>query len=156
MEYLPEKLWREHVESFAIPSVDLIIRTEEGILLGKRNNRPAKGYWFVPGSMVRKGERLEEAVHRTAEEELSAEANIVSQLGTYDHIYPDSDIGENISKHYVATGFVVKLENSKLDPDSQHSEIASFEKIPRKTHENTLRYLRDAMRENLIKNIELP
>lgn len=31
-------------------SVDLILRSRANkILLGRRNNRPAQGFWFVPG-----------------------------------------------------------------------------------------------------------
>jgi hypothetical protein len=40
-------------------SIDLIIRNARGeVLLGLRNNEPAKGLFFVPGGIIRKQERL--------------------------------------------------------------------------------------------------
>jgi len=46
----------------ALVSIDLIIRNaRDEVLLGLRSNEPAKGFYFVPGGMIRKGERLGEA-----------------------------------------------------------------------------------------------
>ncbi|HGU2589280.1 TPA: NUDIX domain-containing protein, partial [Escherichia coli] len=43
------------VRSTPLISIDLIVENEFGeILLGKRINRPAQGYWFVPGGRVLK------------------------------------------------------------------------------------------------------
>lgn len=36
-------------------SIDLLVQNAQGeYLLGLRNNRPAQGYWFVPGGRVKK------------------------------------------------------------------------------------------------------
>ena len=46
-------------------SIDLIIRNARGeVLLGLRNNEPAKGFYFVPGGIILKQERLHEAFAR--------------------------------------------------------------------------------------------
>ncbi|HJV21843.1 MAG TPA: NUDIX domain-containing protein, partial [Holophagaceae bacterium] len=43
-------------------SLDLIVRDPGGrVLVGRRRNRPAQGWWFVPGGRVGKGERLDDA-----------------------------------------------------------------------------------------------
>jgi colanic acid biosynthesis protein WcaH len=43
------------VRSTPLISIDLIVENESGeFLLGKRTNRPAQGYWFVPGGRVQK------------------------------------------------------------------------------------------------------
>ena len=43
-------------------AIDLIIRDpQDRILLGLRNNEPAKGYFFVPGGIILKDEPLAEA-----------------------------------------------------------------------------------------------
>jgi len=40
----------EIIEATPLVSIDLVIRNPSNkVLLGKRNNRPAMGYWFVPG-----------------------------------------------------------------------------------------------------------
>ena len=40
-------------------AIDLIVENTRGeFLLGQRTNRPARGYWFVPGGRVQKDESL--------------------------------------------------------------------------------------------------
>jgi len=51
-------------------AIDLIIRNaRDEVLLGLRSNEPAKGFYFVPGGMIRKGERLREAFARVLKDE---------------------------------------------------------------------------------------
>jgi colanic acid biosynthesis protein WcaH len=46
-------------------SIDLIIRDGANrVLLGLRNNEPAKGYFFVPGGIILKDEPLADAFTR--------------------------------------------------------------------------------------------
>ena len=55
------------IDATPLISIDLIIlNSNDEILLGKRNNRPAKGYWFVPGGRIRKNETLKQALSRIA------------------------------------------------------------------------------------------
>jgi colanic acid biosynthesis protein WcaH len=42
--WIPEDDWRTIVANVPIVSVDLLIRTDEGLLFGRRTNEPAKGY----------------------------------------------------------------------------------------------------------------
>lgn len=58
-DLLPKDEWKTIVENMPLVSVDLIVLYDSGILLGKRNNPPAKGEWFVPGGLVKKNETLE-------------------------------------------------------------------------------------------------
>ncbi len=52
---LPLATFKTVINSTPLISVDLVIKNNEGqILLGKRTNRPAKGFWFVPGGWVLK------------------------------------------------------------------------------------------------------
>ena len=49
--------------------IDFIIRNARGeVLLGLRNNEPAQGFYFVPGGIVLKQERLHEAFARILNE----------------------------------------------------------------------------------------
>ena len=53
-------------------SIDLIIRdAADRILLGLRNNEPAKGYFFVPGGIILKDETLADAFTRIMQKEIS-------------------------------------------------------------------------------------
>ena len=56
---LPLDTFKTVIKSTPLISLDLIVKnSEDKILLGKRLNRPAKNYCFVPGSRVLKDESL--------------------------------------------------------------------------------------------------
>ena len=57
---IPDAEWRTIVEHVPIVSVDLIVTHDDGIVLGKRTNEPAKGEWFPPGGRVRKHREFSE------------------------------------------------------------------------------------------------
>ena len=64
-DVLSEEEFGKIVRCVPLISSDLIIRDpERKVLLGLRNHEPAKGYYFVPGGRIRKGELLEEAFLR--------------------------------------------------------------------------------------------
>ena len=66
-----EKKILEIIEATPLVSVDLIIRNPfQKVLLGKRTNRPAKGYWFVPGGRILKNETIYQALKRISEVEV--------------------------------------------------------------------------------------
>jgi colanic acid biosynthesis protein WcaH len=70
-----EKLSKENflklVELGPLISIDLVVNDEQcRILVGERVNQPARGYWFVPGGCILKGETLEVAFRRLTECEL--------------------------------------------------------------------------------------
>lgn len=85
-------------------SLDFIIENEFGeFLVGKRTNRPAQGYWFVPGGRVLKDETLEQAFMRLTEEELGQQFPITHGefLGVWQHFYDDNFSGSSFTTHYV-------------------------------------------------------
>ena len=109
-----------------IVSVDLVISHDEGVLLGRRTNEPAKGYWFVPGGRVYKGETRREAAHRVAREELGVEVEIVESLGAFEHRYDTADVPGVDAKHYLANGYVVEVVDGEVEPDTQHEAVRVF------------------------------
>lgn len=84
---IPPNEWRTIVSNVPLASVDLIIEDNGRILLGRRENKPAKGESFVPGGTVLKNEQLQDAVHGLAREELGVPVTIRQRLGTYEHFY---------------------------------------------------------------------
>ena len=116
------------IDSTPLVSIDFIIENSEGkILLGKRINRPAQGYWFVPGGRIRKNENITDAFERISLIELGTKLSIsyAQLLGAFDHIYDDNYLGkEKINTHYVVLGYKIRLqENLVIEPDGQHSKI---------------------------------
>ncbi|MFM0235980.1 GDP-mannose mannosyl hydrolase [Paraburkholderia sediminicola] len=124
---LPTLMFLNVVDATPLVAIDLIIENEMGgYLLGRRVNKPAQGFWFVPGGRIRKNERLDDAFHRIASEELGradhrrADADL---LGVYEHLYEDNFSGQSgISTHYVVLGYKLRgtIELASL-PDLQHT-----------------------------------
>lgn len=108
-------------------AIDLIVKDERGaVLLGLRKNKPAQGFWFVPGGRIYKDERVSEALARIGREELgiSLSQQGIKFLGVFEHLYEENFAGEpGISTHYVVLGCEV-LKPISLDqlPVSQHEE----------------------------------
>lgn len=145
VDWIPENEWNTIVTYAPIVSVDLVVETPAGIILGRRTNDPARDEWFVPGGRVRKHEHLEAAVHRIAGEELGVDVEIRERLGVYEHFYEASDVPESGGKHYVPIGYVVETDETAFVADDQHGDLRTFEpgELP-ELHEYVADYLRDA------------
>jgi colanic acid biosynthesis protein WcaH len=138
------------VKSAPLVSIDLVIENHEGnILLGWRNNLPAKGYWFVPGGRILKDESFSEAFCRIINSETGVELKPADSgfLGIYEHMYPDENFSGDPSfgTHYVVLAFRVKLGHTPTQlPKDQHAEYwwASIDEILENpnVHINTKNY----------------
>ena len=137
------------IDATPLVSVDLILHNTRGeILLGKRNNKPAQGYWFVPGGRIRKNETIDHAIERIAEKELglNLKRNEMTLLGVYDHIYEDNYLGQaNVNTHYVVLGFQATIENRyEFTADEQHEALRWWSKqailADPHVHQNTKNY----------------
>lgn len=137
------------VDATPMVSIDLIIENQnDDVLLGKRLNRPAMGYWFVPGGRIRKNERLSDAMARISSTELGTEISLhdTRLLGAYEHIYDDNYSGKKgINTHYVVLAYKIPVQNDFIfAPDNQHSEIKWWPKVEllasEDVHENTKAY----------------
>jgi colanic acid biosynthesis protein WcaH len=138
-------------------SIDLVVRNDEGkVLVGRRNNEPARGTWFVPGGRIWKDETLDEAYHRIATVELGPGdwVRIDAQLmGAYTHRYP-TNFAEvpGISTHYVVLAHLLDVDALSDLPVDQHSaylwvDHADLDDPPDGgIHENTAVYLRELAR----------
>ena len=107
-------------------SIDLIVSNSQGeFLLGKRNNAPAKGMWFVPGGRIFKNERLNQALERVILEELGPQETqpAVKFHGVYDHLYEENVFGDpEYGTHFVVLAHKLKLNLSiQALPNEQHS-----------------------------------
>ncbi|WP_432459138.1 GDP-mannose mannosyl hydrolase [Agarivorans sp. QJM3NY_25] len=117
------------IQSTPLVSIDLIVRNASGqILLGKRNNRPAKGYWFVPGGRVLKDEPLDTAFPRLMRQELGLDNATSSFKGVYQHFYDDNFSSDDFTTHYVVLAYEIVVHGSLSGlPDEQHCEYHWFD-----------------------------
>ena len=146
---LGEEEFLRIVEATPLVSIDLIVRNEAGeVLLGKRVNRPAQGFWFVPGGRIRKNERVRDAFERISEFELGIRLKMDAArlLGVYDHIYEDNFFGKpGVNTHYVVLGFACELASGQsVTPDPQHEALDWWKvdvlRDSKEVHPNTKAY----------------
>lgn len=122
--FLSQEDFATVVRSTPLISIDLIVENAHGeFLLGKRTNRPAQGYWFVPGGRVQKDEPLAQAFERLTQAELVVRLPLTAGefYGVWQHFYDDNFSGSDFSTHYIVLGFRLKLNQADLAlPDAQH------------------------------------
>jgi colanic acid biosynthesis protein WcaH len=109
-------------------AIDLIIRNaRDDVLLGLRNNEPAKDWYFVPGGMVLKNERLADAFSRLLKTETNYTVPIddARLIGAFEHFYKNNRFGNSdYGTHYVVLGYELKVpDDAAPKPDDQHSEL---------------------------------
>ena len=147
---LRKKEYLEVIQKTTLTSVDCIILHNHKLLLGYRNNQPAKDFYFTPGGRTGKLEKIEDALNRVAQDECGIDLSPVSPqlLGVYDHIYENNFSNQDFGTHYVVSAFLIELKNfPDLKHDSQHSEfiwedINNVESNPN-IHPNVKRYIPD-------------
>jgi colanic acid biosynthesis protein WcaH len=130
--FLDKQTFSTVIKSTPLVSIDLVVKNNRGqTLLGQRLNKPAKGFWFVPGGRILKNEALATAFKRLTTEELGEEFNIeqASLLGPYDHFYDDNVFGDEFTTHYVAIAYVLVIDHelSRLPMDLQHGQYQWFD-----------------------------
>jgi ADP-ribose pyrophosphatase YjhB (NUDIX family) len=84
--------------SAPLPTVDVVIEIDGGIVLIERRNPPHG--WALPGGFVDYGEPVEEAARREMREETSLDVTLTSLLGVY------SDPARDARGHTISTVFV--------------------------------------------------
>ena len=77
---LDEKIFKIVAQSTPLISIDLIVKKNNKILLGKRINNPSKGYLFRVGGRVYKNETVNYAMRRIAKDELNIELKLTPRF----------------------------------------------------------------------------
>ena len=134
-----------------LAAIDLIIRNARNeVLLGLRNNEPAKGFYFAPGGMILKNERLRDAFARLLKNEtnFAASFDAARLLGAYEHFYANNRFGDRgYGTHYVVLGYELNIGDiAALQADAQHSEFRWWAEpdlmASDRVHDNTKAYFR--------------
>lgn len=127
--FLPVPEFAQVIDKTPLVSIDLLVENPKGeFLIGLRNNRPAQGFWFVPGGRVCKGETLAQAFERLTMAELGRPFSIQDAMhhGLYEHFYNDNVFADeqayqHICTHYIVNAFKIKLVSDYALPLKQHS-----------------------------------
>ena len=128
---LPLEKFLEAVRAMPLVSFDMLVRdASDRILLGQRKNKPAKGFWFVPGVIIRKGETLQEAFARISRDELRQPLQLaeVRLHGVYEHFYEENAAGvAGVATHYIVLAYELTWPSDLTGlPLNQHNEYGWF------------------------------
>lgn len=143
-EFVPEDLFAEFTARMPQVCVEVVLDTDEGVLLARRTNEPTKGEWFWPGGRLYKGEELESAARRVAREELGIEVEIEERLGVYAHFWETSAVVGEASRHTVNVVFrVTAAREFEIELDEQHDAYRFLSELEGGLHEYVRRYVED-------------
>lgn len=146
--WLPDQVFKTVISSTPLISIDLVVRNNQNqVLLGKRLNAPAKGFWFVPGGRVQKDETLDDAFTRLIKEELGTEVVVkrseANFLGVYEHFYEENVFDHTVTTHYIVLSYEITIYSNKLNkiPFNQHSQYVWWNELDIKSSKNTHIYV---------------
>jgi colanic acid biosynthesis protein WcaH len=117
------------VKNTPLVSIDLVIADRTGaILMGWRQNEPAKDTWFVPGGRIQKDERISDAFVRILSTETGLQASFSEAQfgGVFEHFYSANCFGDpDFGTHYCVLAYIIQFEERPvIQIDDQHSKIA--------------------------------
>ena len=126
--FLPPAVFASVVRHAPLVSIDLIVRNHRGeILVGLRRNRPARGYWFVPGGRIGKNESIATAFARLTQAELGVRMRVedAAFLGVFEHFYDDNfSTDASFGTHYVVLAHAINADAKRLAlPPDQHDRF---------------------------------
>lgn len=116
--------------------VEVVIKSDKGVLLSLRDIEPCKGLWHLPGGTVFFGEKLTDAVRRIAKRELGVDVTNTKLLGYIE--YPghyekglDSPVG---------IAFLTDYEGD-LQPNEEAAKLDWFQELPDNLHPDIDQFL---------------
>lgn len=125
--YIPEDVFNKITRYAPIPSVDIVIMKDGEVMLTRRTIAPHKGFWHLPGSIVKRNEKMADAVLRCAEKELGIKVQVVRFVNYY-------ELFTGI-RHYISHLFVAKYLSGDIKLDFQGSalRLADPKSLPQRT-----------------------
>ncbi len=152
---MPDQLPREEfiqiVRNTPLVAIDFVLWSQDDrLLLGRRNNEPAKGFLFVPGGRIFKDEKIADAFSRIMAGEMGLSYRLADAhyLGVFEHFYPTNVFGlSGFGTHYVVNAYEIRLAaDVAVRTEAQHSEyvwMPAAEVLSHpEVHTNTKAYLK--------------
>ena len=134
------------IDSAPLISIDILLKKDGKVLLGKRINKPAQGYFFSMGGRVNKNEAIANAMARIAKNELNIELKYIPKfIGVFEHFYDDS-IYKVVSTHYVNLAYEYEVKEVLNLPTEQHDEYKWFTIDELLQSEQVHKYVKDYFR----------
>lgn len=132
--FTPKQDYLNVIKNTQLIALDLIIINKKKVLLGYRNNNPAKDTWFTFGSRVFKNECFDDACERISSNELGINIKLKDCVknGVYHHNYSNNFDNEDFGTNYIVFAYSYQypydLESNDniFKGDNQHSTFKWF------------------------------
>lgn len=122
---LPPKVLNKVRKIVPILCIEAIIKTRKGVLLVRRDIKPYKGLWHIPGGCVGYGEGVRETVRRVAKKETGLRVKIKKFVGIYD------DLKRDPRGHSISLAFLTEIVSGNIKGSKEGKEIRFFKKLPK-------------------------
>jgi len=123
---LDNQIFKTVVDSAPLVSIDILLKKDNKVLLGRRVNKPAQGCFFSIGGRINKNETINNTMTRVALYELNINLKYTPEfIGVFEHFY-DNSMYENVSTHYVNLAYEYEVEEVLNLPIEQHNEYQWF------------------------------
>lgn len=109
--------------------MDVVVECEDGILLIKRKNYPAKNKFWLPGGRLPLGKDLKKFTVQKVKEETGLDVKIKKFIGVYSLKFKKGFFGFPV--HNITVCFLTKKTGGKLRIDENHSEAIIVKKLPK-------------------------
>jgi ADP-ribose pyrophosphatase YjhB (NUDIX family) len=137
--FIPPKLYAKIQKILPVTCIDLVIRTDNGVLLGIRANEPVKGIRWVVGGRILYGESFEQAVKRKAMTETGLKVQIIREVGAYANIFTKGEV-----RHSINIVYLVKAVGGKIRMNDEYSGYVILKRPDKKLHPYVLTLLNDS------------
>lgn len=98
--------------------VDVVIPSEDGVVLIRRGSEPYEGMWALPGGFVEVGETVENAAVREAKEETNLDVELERLVGVY------SEPGRDPRGHNVSVTFLARAAGGEPEAATDADEVS--------------------------------
>lgn len=119
--------------------VEVIIKTNQGILLSYRSISPYKNLWHIPGGTVLYKETMEDAVKRVAMDELGIDVEVVRLIGVNEYPSEEKDRGYGWP---IAVNYLCKIVSGIPRGSEQGELVQFFKEIPQDMVEEQKMFLK--------------
>lgn len=108
----PDRSENRHYPEFPILSAGAIVFREDSVLLVQRGNEPAKGFWSIPGGVIKIGETIFEGLTREIFEETGIRILLKDLVEVVERIFRDEN--GKIIYHYVILDYLAKYSEGLI------------------------------------------
>lgn len=106
--------------------IDLAIKSDEGIVLIKRDIKPWQGMWHTPGGTLLMGEKIKDAIKRIAFHETGLKVKVIRHLGVVEFV----GTKKGAYSHGVSLYYLVEPQKGTLRGSEQGEDVRYFRKLP--------------------------